>query len=275
MKIFELKELGLPVPYERLYYVGKLSTKRKVAIVGTRSATVEYCNFARKIGRELAMHGINVVSGFAFGIDIHAHLGCLDSKTEESVTVIMATPLDKVSPKDHQKYVPQIVAQNSFVGSVLACGREPTRQDFVLRNAVIAALSEIVIFVQGSIKSGAMHTVRFALDYGKEVFVVPGPPWDDNCSGTNSLIKEGCSVVTDASDILEALGISKNSDKKCDLSPVERAVISTIKSCKTCFVEDVISRTNFSISEIERALFSLEQKGLVEILFTDQILLKT
>ncbi|MCS6894406.1 MAG: DNA-protecting protein DprA, partial [Deltaproteobacteria bacterium] len=143
MKVLSLANLNLNLPYEQLYYVGQWSAKRKVAIVGTRSATLEYCKFTFNLAKQLALAGLNIVSGFAYGIDIYAHLGCLHSRVPESITAILAVPLDKISPKEHTKYVKDILQLHGFIGTVNRGDKEVYRNDFVLRNSVIAAISEL------------------------------------------------------------------------------------------------------------------------------------
>ncbi|MCS6961243.1 MAG: DNA-protecting protein DprA, partial [Deltaproteobacteria bacterium] len=184
MKVFDLSFLNLSLPYEKLYYVGGWSEKRKVAIVGTRSATLEYCKFTFNLAKQLALAGLNIVSGFAYGIDIYAHLGCLDSRVPGSITAILAVPLDKISPKEHTKYVKDILELDGFIGTVNKGDKEVFRNDFVLRNSVIAAISELVVFFESAKKNWAIHTVWFSLEYGKEVGVVPRAPWGVRNEGT-------------------------------------------------------------------------------------------
>ncbi len=273
MRVLNLESFGFKLPYTKLYYEGTLPNKRFVGIVGTRQAGKQWCNFAASLGKAFAENGFCVVSGFASGIDISAHLGCLESGVPGSVLAILATPIDKVYPAEHQGIVNKVLNNGGVVATINPGNLTVHKSDFVLRNSVISAFSEVLFFIQGSTKSGAMHTVKYALDFGKEVYVCPGPPWDSNCTGTNQLIKEGCPIITSVDDALEIFGIRKK-EKQVELTDDERLVLSVIKSVKPCFIESLFERTGLSIVKLDSALQGLESKGLIEQIFTGEILTK-
>ncbi|MCS6893527.1 MAG: DNA-protecting protein DprA [Deltaproteobacteria bacterium] len=271
--VLDLTFLQVKLPVDRLRFLGRFSNKRKVAIVGTRQASKSYCDFAYKLGYHLSCHNLNIISGLAYGIDASAHSGCVASGIEESATAILATPLESIYPKENEGLAKRILDLKGFVGTINQ--NHPVRKsDFIARNAIIAALSELVIVVQGSLKSGALYTANFALEFGKEVMAVPGAPWDENCSGTNHLIKEGVYPITKLEDVLEALNIPNNVACENNYTDSERLILAIIKSTNPCYIETIMEKANITYNLAQRVLNSLEEKNVIDTDFTGQIKLR-
>lgn len=200
-----LKEITNP-PY-LLYYAGDLSCLQKpsVAIVGTRTPSDYGRHMASKIADGLSRAGITVVSGLARGIDYAAHRGALNAG---GATVgVLGSGINNPYPTEHTPLMRQIARSNGLVLSEYPLDAKPIAFHFPYRNRIISGCSIGVVFVEGRIKSGGMHTVTSALDQGREVFAVPGQTGYLGAEGPLAIMREGARIVTSAEDILEDLAL--------------------------------------------------------------------
>jgi DNA processing protein len=171
-----------------------------VAIVGARNASAAGMRFAERLGRELGDVGFAVVSGLARGVDAAAHRGSLTTGT----IAVLAGGHDRIYPPEHGELAMAIVAEGALVAE-MPFGWEPRARDFPRRNRIISGLSAGVVVVEAAKRSGSLITTRYALEQGREVFAVPGSPLDPRAEGSNALIKEGATVVTEAVDVIATL----------------------------------------------------------------------
>lgn len=173
-----------------------------LAIVGSRTAT-EYGKYvARKIAKEVADKNVNIVSGLAIGIDKYAHLGALDSKYGKTIAILGTGVSDEeIYPYQNKKVFERILENNGTVVSEFKLGTKPEKYNFPLRNRIISGLSKKLLVIEAKEKSGSLITVDYALEQGKDVFVVPGNITSNNSIGTNKLIKEGASIFTNVDDL--------------------------------------------------------------------------
>lgn len=174
-----------------------------VAIVGTRHASVYGTDQAKRFARLLAQAGFTVTSGFARGVDTAAHVAALDAGGR-TVAVIGSGLLD-VYPPENRSLVSRVAATGAIM-SEFALEAPPHAGNFPRRNRIIAALSLGTLVVEAAIKSGAMITARLAMEYGREVFAIPGKIDSDRHRGCHLLIKEGAKLVENLDDILVELG---------------------------------------------------------------------
>src|SRR5204862_479680 len=154
---------------------------------------------ARQLGRELAAHGVAIVSGLAIGIDGSAHEGALAAKAAPPVGVV-GSGLDVVYPKRH-RHLWDAVAAAGVLLSEAPMGAVPERWRFPARNRILAALSDVVVVVESHAAGGSMHTVRAAIDRGIPVMAVPGSMRNPAAAGTNQLLSEGVPPARDPDDI--------------------------------------------------------------------------
>lgn len=173
-----------------------------LAVVGSRRPTPYGMAVARKLSRELTQVGMTVVSGMARGIDSYAHQGALEAGGP--TIAVLGCGVDVVYPRENKKLADQIVAKGVIV-SEFPMGSTAFPQNFPIRNRVISGLSLGVMVVEGAQYSGSLITARLALDQGREVFAVPGSIVSKPSWGPNLLIKQGASLVQDATDVIEAL----------------------------------------------------------------------
>lgn len=175
----------------------------RIAIVGTRSATPHGLADAREIGGFLASAGVTVVSGLAIGIDGAAHEGALDAGG--LVVGVVATGLDVVYPRRHRALYARARAQGLVVGEH-GYGVQPRRERFPVRNRIIAALADIVVVIEATNSGGAGITAKYALEYGRTVFALPGSRRNPAAAGCNALLGDGAEALLDPGDLLIALG---------------------------------------------------------------------
>lgn len=195
-------------PPAKLYVLGNRSilNQRNFAIVGSRKATQYGKKIAMQISKELAENGLNVVSGLAIGIDSYAHLGCLQVKDAGKTIAVLGSGLDVIYPKENRKLAEQIINSGGCIISEYPIGSKIEKNNFPQRNRIISGLSEGILVVEASKKSGALITAEFGIEQGKEVFAVPGDINREQSEGCNLLIKDGANVVTSSQDIIYVIG---------------------------------------------------------------------
>ncbi len=178
----------------------ELLHKPMIALVGARNASSLGTRMAKRLGEELAAQGYAVVSGLARGIDAAAHLGALKGGT----VAVQAGGVDVIYPAENTTLAHDI-AKSGLRLSEMPMGLQPQARHFPRRNRVISGLSQAVVVVEAAAKSGSLITARNALDQGRDVFAVPGHPFDARAWGCNMLIRDGATLVRSADDVFEAL----------------------------------------------------------------------
>ncbi len=187
-----------------------------LGIVGSRNASINGAKFAAMLARQCGQAGYTIASGLARGIDAAAHAASLSTGT----VAMLAGGLDKPYPPENFRLLDDIYANGGATISEMPFGWEPRARDFPRRNRLIAGVSLGVLIVEAAERSGSLITARLAGDFGRLVFAVPGSPLDSRCHGTNRLIKDGATLVTEAADILDAL--SPMMEPRLDLQHVVR-----------------------------------------------------
>ena len=229
---FNLKQIDNP-PYI-LYYKGDLKKLRRnsVSIVGTRNPTNESKKYAFDIASKLSALNITVVSGMAKGIDKEAHLGAISSLV--NTAAVLGNGIDIVYPSENVKVYNKLI-ESGIIVSEFEVGRKPDRMNFPRRNRIISGLSYATIMVEASSKSGALITVDYALNQGREVYIAPYDEKLKEYFGNHKLYKEGAKIIYDITDILEDFdSIFSNDDDylKMKLKYFEGGNISNEKNIK-------------------------------------------
>ncbi len=198
-------------------------SRRSVAMVGARNASLNGRRFAEKLARGLGQAGLSVVSGLARGIDGAAHAGSLETGT----TAVVAGGVDVVYPPEHADLHGR-VRETGAVVSEVPPGTYPTARHFPRRNRIISGLSLATVVVEAASRSGALITARMAAEQGRDVLAVPGSPADPRADGPNSLIRNGAVLVRSVEDILEALApMDRGSLGENDAEPFDSGPPST------------------------------------------------
>lgn len=187
-----------------LFVEGDLNAlwRAQIAMVGSRNASRSGLGIARDFAKHFARLGIVVTSGLAEGIDGSAHTACLDAGG--ATIAVCGTGLDRVYPERHRDLARRIVAQGALV-SDFPIGTPPLPEHFPRRNRIIAGLTLGTLVVEASLKSGSLITARLAAECGRDVFAIPGSIHDPRARGCHHLIRNGATLVTEASEIIEAL----------------------------------------------------------------------
>jgi DNA processing protein len=266
-------------PPTLLYVRGdaELLNRHTIAIVGTRRPTPYGNQMSERLGRDLAERGLVVVSGLARGIDTLAHRGALDSGRGKTVGVL-GCGIDVVYPKENRKLFEQLAGGRGAIISELPIGSYPAPQNFPVRNRIIAGMALGVVVVEGTEHSGSLITARLAMEFGREVYGVPGNASQPSSYGPNQLIKQGAKLVTGWEDVIEELP----TPVRAELVPVEtataaeraalvvesltapqRTLYALLNPDATRHIDELVELSGLSSSETLAALFDLEMKGYI------------
>lgn len=193
---------GIEAPPPLLYAKGNLDLLKRpaVGIVGSRQCSAAGVQLTKLFASQLAEAGFVIVSGLARGIDRAAHEASLAGGT----VAVLAGGIDWVYPPEHAELQRRIGTEGCLV-TERPPGLQPRDKDFPRRNRIIAGLVYGVVIVEAAARSGTLVTARYANELGREVFSVPGHPLDPRAEGTNRLIKQGATLVTETADIVEVL----------------------------------------------------------------------
>jgi DNA processing protein len=172
-----------------------------IGVVGARNCSVSGAKFAAMIARDVGRAGYTIVSGFARGIDTAAHRASLDTGT----VAVLAGGLDHPYPPENEPLIAELLAANGLLLSEMPFGWEPRAKDFPRRNRLIAGISLGLVVTEAAARSGSLITARYAGNFGRLVFAVPGSPLDPRSEGANGLIKDGATLITGAADVIEAM----------------------------------------------------------------------
>lgn len=253
----------IPTPPKMINWSGlPLETwldRPKVAIVGSRKMTAYGQAVTTKLAARLAEAGAVIISGLAFGVDITAHKAALAA--QGTTVAVLASGLDNITPRSHYHIAQQILQKGSLI-SERPEGTSVHPGLFVIRNRIISGLADVVLIPEAMLKSGSLHTARFALEQGKTVMAVPGNINSPSSEGCNNLIKSGAVPVTSADDVLFALKINQpdKSQVEIDASAEERLVFGFIQQ-GLCAQEEIAQAAKFEGQELASVLTMLELAG--------------
>ena len=177
-----------------------LSRPNIVGVVGARNASANGCAFVKKTAEDLGAQRYAIASGLARGIDTAAHLGSL----ETGAIAVIAGGIDHIYPPENAALYKNIAEQGVIVAEA-PFATSPQARHFPARNRIIAGISQGLLVAEASRKSGSLITANYALDYGRDVFAMPGSPLDPRSAGANGLIKNGAQLVESAQDITQNL----------------------------------------------------------------------
>lgn len=238
-----------------------------VGIVGTRLPTSYGHGVTNNIVAELTRHGVVIVSGLALGTDALAHQACLQAKGQ--TIAVLPSAVDEIYPRTNLS-LGRKVAEQGILISEYPEGGSPRRDQFIARNRIIAALSDVLVIPEAAVRSGSLHTANFALEIGIPVMAVPGNITSVYSGGTNKLIAQGARPVLDVSDILNELKIdAKLSDDYVPESEAEAKLLQAMQSG----LQDgsrIKEASKLDTQVFLQTLTMLEIKGIVAPLGGDQ-----
>ena len=248
---------------------------RVVSMVGTRRATEYGKAFCADFLRDLSglCSDILVVSGLAYGIDVHAHRAALANGL--STVGVLAHGLDRIYPAAHRKTAIEMLEQGGLLTEFLS-GTEPDRYNFVSRNRIVAGMSDAVIVVESAEKGGSLITAGLAESYHRDCFAVPGRVSDELSRGCNQLIRDNkAALINDASDFVKAMNWGRDTARQQpqgiqrDFFPElteEETRIVKILSRDDLHINTLVVEANIPINRMSALLFGLEMKGVVKAL---------
>jgi len=274
-------------PPALLYVRGnvELLGRHMISIVGARRPTPYGNQMAERLSRDLADRGLVITSGLARGIDSCAHRGALSSPTGATIGVL-GCGIDVVYPKENKKIFAEMEKRGAII-SKFPMGTFPAPQNFPIRNRIIAGMSLGVVVVEGAQYSGSLITARLAMEFGREVFGVPGNATQASSFGPNQLIKQGAKLVTGWEDVVEELPTpvraellpveTASAEERAelvqrDLAPAERPLYELLSLDESRHVDELVELSGLTSSEVLAALFDLELKGVVRQLPGKQFL---
>ena len=259
-----------------LYYKGtaNLNHFRTVAIIGTRTPTPQGLSICEKLTEELAPFNPLIISGLAYGIDIAAHRKALDIGLD--TLAVLGHGLSRIYPAPHKKTAFEIIGQGGLV-TEFASHINPDRENFPMRNRIVAGLSDAVVVVETAKRGGSIITAQLANGYNKDVFAFPGRIKDKFSQGCHWLIKSNLANLTEgAADIAKTIGWETTSFDKgkkeaqqelfLSLSEDEKGVVDLIQQEEEIGIDQLSLRTKMTSSKLASILLNLEFKGIVRSL---------
>ena len=224
---------------------------------------------------ELSAHPLLVVSGLAYGVDIHAHRTALELGL--STLAVVAGGVDTIYPAPHKKIAEAMLAQGGLL-SEHPLRTKPEAHQFAARNRIIAGIADATIVVEAGKRSGALITANYANEYNREVFAVSGGIYEPYSAGCHQLIKtHQANLLTSAADIIytmnwdEEVGTSKNTPDVLgslpELTEVERGAVQTIgRLQKEVHIDELSYQTQIPLNQLAVILLQLELKKIVKVL---------
>lgn len=275
LEIYKLPNSQIPLrlkqlssPPQALFHAGadlsELLQRPAVAIVGSRKVTPYGHQVTTKLARELAEQGVVIISGLALGVDALAHQAALEAG---GLTIaVLPSPLEQIAPRSHQQLAETIVARGGALISEYPGGTPAFRQNFVARNRLVAGLADAVLITEAALKSGSLHTARFALEQGKEVLAVPGNITNPIAAGTNNLIRAGAVPITCTQDVLDVLELKFKAVTPLHIprgaNSDEQAIIDLLKTGLTD-TDDLQRTSALEIAQFNQTLTMLEISGKI------------
>lgn len=258
-----------------LYYKGScpLETQKVMAVVGTRRATHYSEDLIRRFMSDLRemVPEVLVMSGLAYGVDILAHRASLENGY--NTIGVLAHGLDRIYPASHRRTAAEMVRQGGLL-TEFPTGSNPDKKNFVLRNRIVAGMSDAVIVTESADRGGALITAGLAFDYSRECFAFPGRVGDRYSEGCNKIIRENkARLITSAEDFVKAMSWDVKPKSKSmavqlplfpDLTAEEELVVKELRKDSDGLQINLLTiRTGLPVAKLSSILFELEMKGVV------------
>ena len=245
-----------------LYCKGDVSLLNSLcfAIVGTRKPTDYGIVVTKQYAKEISKH-MTIVSGLATGIDAIAHKTALEQNSR--TIAVLAGGFNHIYPAVNYNLAKQIETSNLLV-SEYPPNTKPLSYYFPIRNRIIAGLSKGVLVPEMGEKSGSMHTINYAIEFNRDIFVVPGKINSPMSKGSNLLIKnlQGC-ITTSPEDILQTYNLTQVEQKENQQLDINsQMIISFIESEKRTY-QEILDHTKLQANELNTILMTLELEGLI------------
>lgn len=270
-----LKEIpGAPL---MLFYKGAaaLSNAKNISIIGTRKNSEWAKTFTEKLIDDLKSYQPQIISGLALGIDSIAHKSAIQN--DIPTIAVMANGILNIYPSQNKKLADEIISKGGGLLSEHLPNTFPDKQNFPLRNRIVAGISMLTLLIESPLKGGSMITGKLAAAFNREVGAVPGRPNDEKSEGCNYLIHSNIAqLVRSAEDVAYIMGWDikkkKNSTIQLkmysDLNSDEMEIVEFMKNNPADFfhIDELMIRLNKSNTELASVLLNLELQGHVQTL---------
>jgi DNA processing protein len=257
---------SIPQAPKILFYSGRLPSRPRVALVGSRKTDEYGRRMAYDIGAGLAAANVCVVSGGAGGVDTAALEGCL---ANGGIPVaVLGTGVDQVYPAANRELFKQIAARGALV-SEYPCGTQGRPANFANRNRIVSGLSDGVVVIRAAKKSGSLITARQAVKQGRLLMAVPGQANESLSYGVHNLIREGAILVESTEDILKALSITDARQQSLELAPKpqdlkeEEQILFDQLQKGSSSIDTLSLQAGLSSATVAALLLQMEMRGLV------------
>lgn len=268
----QLKEIHAAPPL--LFVIGNPHALKnpQIGIVGSRNPTLSGKRNAHDFAHHFAKTNWTITSGLAIGIDTEAHQGTLDASGQ--TIAVTGTGLDQIYPARNKQLAHKIIEQQGCIISEFPLGTQPQPKNFPRRNRIISGLSQGVLVVEATLKSGSLITAKYALEQCREVFAIPGSIHSPLSKGCHALIKQGAKLVETANDITEELQhvmlpANENIDHKTDQDhdtqsfTDEQNKILDVIGYDPVTVDQIINDSGITANQVNSLLVILELEGIV------------
>lgn len=257
-----------------IYYKGTadLNAARVLGVVGTRTPTEYGKSVCQSLVNDLSEYNVLIASGLAYGIDACSHKAALDCGLE--TVGVLGHGLDRIYPHQNRTLAERMIRQGGLL-TEFTSENKPDRENFPMRNRIIAGMSDAVVVVEAAVKGGALITAEIADSYNRDVFAIPGRTHDVYSGGCNKLIRKNkAALVETAEDIIYMMGWENNQSsiagkqKKLfyECNADEESVVNCLKNNNECSVDVLCSETGMNMSCLAAALLNLEMEGIIRIL---------
>lgn len=257
-----------------LYYKGNadLNAPKIVAMVGTRKATEYGRDMCRKIVEGLVEHNALVVSGLAYGIDTWSHKAALDNKLE--TVGVLGHGLDRIYPFANRSLAEKMAETGGLLCEYMS-NTTPDRENFPMRNRIIAGMSDAVIVVEAGSTGGALITAEIANSYNRDVFAIPGRLGDPHSEGCNKLIKiNKAALIQSAKDISyllnwDSVKLQTKSVQRqlfLNLTPDEELIVNVLKEKGDLDIDTLLIESKILPAKAATILLNMEFEGVLRCL---------
>ena len=251
-----------------------MNAKHMVSVVGTRMPSERGKDWCRRLVLDLAnqVADLTIVSGLAYGIDVVAHRAAIEAGIP--TIIVPAHGLDRIYPAVHRNVAVEALAKGGIV-TEYTCGTEPERFNFVARNRIVAGLADALVVVESKKKGGSLITADMAVDYGREVFAMPGRV-DDECSaGCNDLIKRNkAQMIENAEDLIKSMQWEYEEKRStqttmvqllCDLSESQQRLYDLLQEAEEgLHVNQLVLETQMGYNIVVAELVMMELQDIVK-----------
>lgn len=260
----QLKEIKNPP--NKIYVIGneKILQSDGIAVIGSRCNTEYGEKYATKFSKELAKQGLTIISGMAVGIDGFAHKGALS--VGGKTIAVLGSGFNNIYPEENKELFKQIIENDGAVITEYEPDVKPNSENFPKRNRIVSGLSKGVLVIEAVYRSGTSITAKLAQSQGRKVFCIPSNLGRKNGVGTNQLIKEGASLVTNIDDILNSIEIERKTECGIVKIPAEYLPIYEVLEDEPINVNVICKKLKTDISSINANLMLMELEGYIRSL---------